>query len=190
MLTQRDELTEQVVITEADIRVALGWSPDGKKLVIAKSDGIAFHTLLVFTADDSALQTLFEGDVRAFWWSPDSSSLAIVEDSPVIPFANVWSVIDVESGGVTELVTHFATDDFFFIQTFFDQYVESHSVWAPDSSRIVISGKIVDPEDATRSDGNAGPPEESDFQIWVLDASGVDDPVSIGSGNVASWSPR
>ena len=50
---------------------------------------------------------------------------------------------------MTQLVTHFAADDFFFIQTFFDQYVESHSVWAPDSSRIVISGKIVDPEDAT-----------------------------------------
>ena len=98
VLTQRAELTEQVVITEADSRVALGWSPDGKKLAIAKSDGIAFHTLSVFTADDSVLQTLFEGDVRAFWWSPDSSSLAIVEDSPVIPFANVWSVIEVESG--------------------------------------------------------------------------------------------
>ena len=190
ILTQKDDFADQVVITEADARVALGWSTDGNKLAIAKSDGIAFHTLSVFTPENGELRTLYEGVIRSFWWSPDSSKLAIVEDSPAVSFAHTWSVIDVESGDVTPLVTHFATDDFYFVQTFFDQFVESHSVWAPDSSQIVISGKILDPEEAVKSDGILEPPDLSEFQIWVIDAAGLDDPVSVGAGNIGSWSPR
>ena len=190
VLTQKGDTNDQVVITEADIRVGLGWSPDGKRLAISKSSGNAFETLSVFSTDDGLLQTIFGGEIRAFWWSPDSTRLAIVEDSPVIEFAHVWSVIDVESGEVTPLVTQFASDDFFFVQTFFDQYVESHSIWAPDSSRIVIAGAILDLSEVVRPGGEPRPPQGFDSQIWVVDAAGVDDPVSVGTGTIASWSPR
>ncbi|MCZ6539003.1 MAG: hypothetical protein O6922_04155, partial [Chloroflexi bacterium] len=185
VLTQKGDTNDQVVITGGDIRVGLGWSPDGKRLAISKSSGDAFETLSIFSADDGLLQTLLEGEIRAFWWSPDSSRLAIVEDSPVIEFAHVWSVIDVESGDVTPLVTQFVSDDFFFVQTFFDQYVESHSIWAPDSSRIVIAGAILDPSEVVRPGGEPRPPQEFDSQIWVIDAAGIDDPVSVGTGTIA-----
>ena len=33
-------------------------------------------------------------------------------------------------------------------------------------------------------------PEVFDSQVWVLDATGVEDPVSIGRGTIASWSPH
>ncbi|MCZ6618466.1 MAG: hypothetical protein O7E57_10065, partial [Gammaproteobacteria bacterium] len=44
VLTQRGDINDQVVVAEADIRVGLGWSPDGKRLAISKSSGDAFHT--------------------------------------------------------------------------------------------------------------------------------------------------
>ena len=190
VLTQRGDINDQVVVAEADIRVGLGWSPDGKRLAISKSSGGAFRTLSVFSTDDGLLQTIFEGEVRAFWWSPDGSRLAVVEDSPVIEFAHVWSIIDVESGEVTPLVTQLASDDFRFVQNFFDQYVESHSVWAPDSFRIVIAGAILDLAEVIQPDGEIKLPEELESQIWVVDATGVDEPISVGAGTIASWSPR
>ena len=190
VLTQRGDTSDQVVITEADVRIGLGWSPDGKLLAISKSSGSAFQTLSVFSAEDGLLRTIFEGKIRAFWWSPDSSRLAIMEDSPVIEFADLWSVLDIESGEMTPLATLFASDDFFFVQTFFDQYMESHSIWAPDSSRIVIAGAIVDLAEVVQPNGEVELPEAFVSRIWVIDAEGVDDPVSIGTGTIASWSPR
>jgi TolB protein len=88
------------------------------------------------------------------------------------------------------LVTQVASDEFLFVQVFFDQYVDSHNVWSPDSTRLVISGAILDVEEVLSSEGDVNLPEQFDSQIWVLDADGSSVPVSVGSGTIASWSPR
>ncbi|MCI0803214.1 MAG: PD40 domain-containing protein [Chloroflexi bacterium] len=190
VLTQKSDLDNYEVIADADVRVGLGWSPDGKHLAIARSSGTAFHTLSIYSPADSSERTVYEGDIRAFWWSPDSSRLAIVEDSPVIDLAHMWSVLDVESGEAIPLVTQVLSDEFLFVQVFFDQYAESHHIWAPDSSRLVITGTLLDVDRVVLPGGAADLPETFDSQVWVLDAAGVEEPVSIGRGTIASWSPR
>lgn len=105
VLTQKSDLDNGEIIADAGIRVGLGWSPDGKQLAIARSSGAAFKTLSPYSPQESGEKIIYEGDIRAFWWSPDSSKLAIVEDSPDIDLAHRWSVLDVETGGVTPLVT-------------------------------------------------------------------------------------
>ncbi|MCZ6539894.1 MAG: hypothetical protein O6922_08740 [Chloroflexi bacterium] len=190
VVTQRSDLDSYEIIADAGVRVGLGWSPDGKHLAIARSSGTAFHTLSIYSPVDSTERTIYEGDIRAFWWSPDSSRLAIVEDSPVIDLAHIWSVLDVESEVVTPLVTQVLSDEFLFVQVFFDQYAESHHIWAPDSSRFVITGALLDVDRVIQPGGAADLPETFDSQVWVLDATGVEEPVSIGRGTIASWSPR
>lgn len=189
-LTQKSDLKNRLIIGDADVRVGLGWSPDGQNLAIARSSGASFHTLSIFSPGKVEERVIFEGEVRAFWWSPDSSKLAIIEDSPDIELAHMWSVLDVESGDVTPLVTQVASDEFLFIQVFFDQYADSHYIWSPDSSKIVIAGALLDVEKVTQPDGAVDLPETFDSQIWVLDASGIDEPLSVGRGTIASWSPH
>ena len=190
VLTQKSDLDNGEIIADAGIRVGLGWSPDGKQLAIARSSGAAFKTLSPYSPQESGEKIIYEGDIRAFWWSPDSSKLAIVEDSPDIDLAHRWSVLDVETGGVTPLVTQVLLDEFLFVQVFFDQYTESYRIWSPDSSQLVVTGAILEVVTVLQPGGAAELPEVFDSQVWVLDATGVEDPVSIGRGTIASWSPH
>ena len=52
-----------------------------------------------------------------------------MEEATEIEFTHNWSVLDVDSGDVTLLATYFASDQYLFVQDFFDQYVESYNVW-------------------------------------------------------------
>ncbi len=190
VITDISDLSTSKIVGEGDTRVGLGWSPDGQNLAIARSSGAAFHTLSIYNFSDGSERVIHEGEARAFWWSPDGSKLAIIEDSGEIDLAHIWSVIDVDSGALTPLVTQVASDQFLFVQVFFDQYAESHNIWSPDSSHIVISGAILDVEEVLKPDGAIDLPETFDSQIWVLDAAGIEEPVSVGKGTIASWSPQ
>jgi TolB protein len=190
VLTQKSDLDNSEIIADGGVRVGLGWSPDGTHLAIARSSGAAFNTLSIYSPQDSSEKIIYEGDIRSFWWSPDSSKLAIVEDSPVIDLAHRWLVLDVGSGEVTPLVTQVLSDEFLFVQVFFDQYTESHRIWSPDSSRLVVTGALLDVAAVLQPGGAAELPDTFDSQVWVLDATGVEEPVSVGRGTVASWSPQ
>ena len=145
------------------------------------------HTLSIYDLAEGVEWTIHEGPVSAFWWSADSSKLAIVEETTEIEFAHSWSVLDVDSGDVSLITTYVASDQFLFVQDFFDQYVESHNIWSLDSSKIVISGLLLDLEEVIRPNGDLELPPEFGSQIWVLDVSGNTDPVSLGRGTLAIW---
>ncbi|HCI86561.1 MAG TPA: hypothetical protein DHV68_06920 [Dehalococcoidia bacterium] len=113
-----------------------------------------------------------------------------MDDSSEIELAHKWYVIDVESGEVTPLVTQVAYDQFLFVQVFFDQYVESHNIWSPDSTKILISGAFLDMDAVIKPDGSIVLPDEFDTRIWVIDITGESEPLSVGTGTVASWSPQ
>ena len=190
VITQADDLGSHEILAEGDERVAVGWSPTGESIAIARASGEAFHTLSIYDLEDREESIIHEGETRAFWWSPDGSRLAVMDDSSEIELAHKWSVIDVESGEVTPLVTQVASDQFLFVQVFFDQYVDSHNIWSPDSTKIVISGAILDMGAVIKPDGSIVLPDEFDTRIWVIDITGESEPLSVGTGTVASWSPQ
>lgn len=165
-------------------------APYGQQIAIAKFSGGLFHTLSIYDLAEGVEWTIHEGPLSVFWWSADSSKLAIAEETTEIEFTHSWSVLDVDSGDVSLITTYFASDQFLFVQDFFDQYVESHNIWSPDSSKIVINGLLLDLEEVIRPNGDLEPPPEFDSQIWVLDVSGNTDPVSLGRGTLAIWSDQ
>ena len=87
-------------------------------------------------------------------------------------------------------MTQVTSDEFLFVQVFFDQYADSHNIWSPDSSKIVITGTVLDLDKVVSSIGDVDLPEQFYSQVWVLDANGLEDPVSVGEGTIASWSPQ
>lgn len=190
VITKTSDVDAHQIISEGDRLVRVGWSPDGRQIAIAKSSGGLFHTLSIYDLAEDVERIIHEGPLNAFWWSPDSSKLAIVEEATEIEFTHNWSVLDVDSGDVTLLATYFASDQFLFVQDFFDQYVESHNIWSPDSSKIVISGLLLDLEEVIKPNGDLELPPEFDPQIWVLDVFDETDPVSVGRGTLATWSAQ
>jgi hypothetical protein len=54
----------------------------------------------------------------------------------------------------------------------------------------VVTGAILEVVTVLQPGGAAELPEVFVSQVRVLDATGVEDPVSIGRGTIASWSPH
>jgi hypothetical protein len=59
--------------------IAFGWSPDGQHIAYALNtpDSFLYQGLRVFDLADSSSQAYFNGNVLAFFWSPDATSWRI-----------------------------------------------------------------------------------------------------------------
>lgn len=142
------------------------WSPDGK--YVASASGQYPLTGLTLTRADSTQSTpIKELDaVVGFFWSPDSSQLAVVsleQKGPTQPQAGgstrharaagqqgssdvdlAWSLVSVPGGKVTRLGAFFPTPEEFYILRYFDQYSQSHRVWSPDGRYLVYAERKSD----------------------------------------------
>mmetsp|Transcript_38254 Transcript_38254/g.61983 ORF Transcript_38254/g.61983 Transcript_38254/m.61983 type:complete len:121 (+) Transcript_38254:328-690(+) len=66
---------------------------------------------------------------------------------------------------------------------FFDQYSQSMSIWAPDSSAFVYAGNA-------ESDANGTPSSVWVQKMPISDTEESPAPLSLGEGDFAAWSPR
>src|SRR4029453_18909070 len=118
-------------------------------------------------------------DVYAFFWSPNSKSLAYFtqaqpadgatatpdagnsnSSSADDPLILTLSVIDAQNGKSHSVAAFPPSERFLSVIPYFDQYHPSLTIWSPDSKNLVVS--------AYGGDGNPG--------IWVVEASGHLDP--------------
>lgn len=134
---------------------------------VAVLDGLPVGALSVI---DGTSVTEIGQNVGAYQWSPDGSALAFLQFFPQEGLARwlVWT----DSGTIA--FERFETTPQFLSTylPFWDQYMRSQTMWAPDSTAFVYS--------ATTASG---------FEIRVQPV-GVDRPaIAIAAGGFASWGP-
>jgi len=122
--------------------------------------------------------------VIAFFWSPDSRSLAYFV--PYLDSSSASSedqsadlllelnILDAESGESRKILTYKPTSQFADLLPFFDQYHQSMTIWSPDSNNLVVT--FVDSEAASG--------------VAVVAASGRLEPRFLAEGLLAVWSWR
>lgn len=164
-------------------------SPDGRFLAYRSitANGVG-NVIVIDTVSGSTItESPFTG-VAAFFWSPDSRSIAYITlaDQPGTfsakqleyiqqeqPIQLMWHVLDVETGQNRTLQRFAPTNDMVYLLTFFEQFAHSHHIWSPDSTHIVYS-------EATRF-GNG--------VIRILDVtSDASQPITIANGQIGIWS--
>lgn len=158
-------------------RVTFSFSPDGKRVayIVTEGDAVAGTLGSLYLVETDSLRTreISNRPVTAFFWSPDGSKLAYLALEAVNGRVGTrWLVWDGET--TREHAAFFPSRVFLRdYLPYFDQYAQSHRVWSPDSSALVFAG--------TLEDGERG--------VWVqADVEGAE-PVSLGSGVSAIWSP-
>jgi TolB protein len=166
-------------VTDYEGRVSFLLSPDDRQLAYVATDAeveaSTLGPLYVVDLETQRTRELSDRPVLAFYWSPDGRKLAFLALDTVNGRIGLrWNVWD---GQATRRYAGFFPSQELLQNylPFFDQYAQSHRIWAPSSDAFVFAG--------TLENGESG--------IWVQEVG--DDaasPVSIGPGVLATWSPR
>jgi len=183
LLTVRDLAGQTTrIASTATSDVAFNWSPSGEWLAFAAGDpgrpGL-YQALEVAHPDGSERHRLSQDALVAFYWSPDSSRLAVVGVDTGAR-ALTWSVLSVDGKTKRPLSSFVPSSDFAFQLPFFDQYAQSTSIWSADGKRLVYGAD----SGADRSNGSG-----QGERVVVLDADGLTQALAVANGGLAVWSP-
>ncbi|NJN82392.1 MAG: hypothetical protein HC802_09050 [Caldilineaceae bacterium] len=165
-------------ITDYGNRISFTLSPDDRQLAYAITDGdvglAALGPLYVVELETMRTREVSDSPVIAFFWSPDSQKLAYLSPERIAGTIRFrWHVWDGKQS--VAYAPTFPTRTFLEgYLTFFDQYAQSMTIWAPDSSAFAYAG--IDEEDR--------------LGIWVQPLDPEKEAVWVARGVYAAWSPR
>jgi len=154
---------------------AFVWAPRGRQLAYGAriSEQDDFSTGLWVTDGSGPGTQVVDDALVAFFWAPDGRRLAYFSPGPA-----GLTLLSVDSSGKNKrsLASFAPTQDFAQLMSFFDQYAQSHTVWSPDSQRVLFAG--------VRASGNGSSNNPHVFAA-AADGSGVQ---QVADGSIAFWS--
>jgi Tol biopolymer transport system component len=182
LLSVRDARGQVARVASSSGEVAFSWAPDGDWLAFAFSaaDSPAIYDgLEVVRPDGSERHRLSQDRHLGFYWAPDGKRLALLGlNSAARQLA--WSTVQVDGKGQRQLASFWPTSDFAFQLPFFDQYVQSTSLWSPDGRKLIYAA-----EGGTEQTNGSTAGE----RVMVLEVDGQAAPTVVARGGVAVWSP-
>jgi Tol biopolymer transport system component len=138
--------------------VTFAWSPKGLQLAYAMLDSTGpaptIRLVVLDVTHPDVPHQITQGDVVAYFWSPDGRKIAYFTPGSGAPSAAaiqtvalskastdlvVW-VYDRASGTTKDIASFTPTDAFQQIFPYYSQYQRSDTIWSPDSQALVLSG--------------------------------------------------
>ena len=180
-------------IARVGANAAFAWSSDGERIAIADgatpilyrgSAMLAYRRLTILDADARTPTARAAGNLLAHFWSPDGAKIAYVEIADARGRLR-WRLLDAESGESFDLAEFTPSADQLTMFQFFDQYAYSHSLWSPDSRRLVFAGSLWDAASAASWSA-----QTRESRVYVLDTGPTRSAQAIADGVLGVWSPR
>jgi TolB protein len=182
MLVVRSKDGQERELSPVSSRVVFTWAPDGKTLAVAEAttpDNLLFGGINLVRVADGHRETLYAGPVGAFFWSPDASQVLVA--APEFDSGEWrWEVVNRSTREVRHIARFFPTPEFQFMTSYFDQFAQSHQLWAPDSRHFVYFGYPTTAHDES---------QPVPATIWIGDTKTAK-VRRVADGRAAFWSPR
>ena len=182
------------VIGQISPIAAFLWSRDGAYLAVADASRLiayrgeavpVYSRLKILDSVDYRERGGVSDNILAYFWSPDGTKIAYVT-IPDGRGALRWTLYDVNTGGLTQLVDFVPSSGQLTMFQFFDQYAYSHSLWSPDSRYIVFAGSLS--ERAETVSMNAHPGHQGSH-VFTVDTGPTLEITTVAEGFLGLWSP-
>jgi TolB protein len=169
------------------------WSPNGAAIAVSDTEAVArvpnlgllvFPHISIYDSSASAVLASVQAPVVSYFWSPDSTKIALVTLAADFS-ALQWHVLDVGTGDTWKLVDFRPSADQLTVFQYFDQYVQSHSMWSPDSESLVFSGTLT----GSGRSISYGVQQQTP-QVYVVSVDRQPEVYTLAEGTLAFWSPR
>ncbi len=172
------------MLTEFYGLAAVAWRPGYAQLGMVKETirNTGFYSGLWLVDYETREEVQLSDDpALAFYWSPDGSKAAYVTQSDGAEGSLRFGVVEVESGELTYLSDFTPSQEQLIHFMFFDQYAQSHPVWSPDSSALLVCG-----QPGYQLIWSELPTGESN-RVMLLDADGKEAPRDLAGGFIGCW---
>ena len=172
------------MLTEFYGLAAVAWRPGYAQLGMVKETirNTGFYSGLWLVDYETREEVQLSDDpALAFYWSPDGSKAAYVTQSDGAEGSLRFGVVEVDSGELTYLSDFVPSQEQLIHFMFFDQYAQSHPVWSPDGSSLLVCGRLG--YQLIRSELPTG---ESN-RVMLLDVGGEQEPRDIAGGVIGCW---
>jgi TolB protein len=124
--------------------LVMAFRPGSTELSVASASDPAggVFDALWFITEGGDRRRAYRGPFVTFSWSPDASRLAIVV--PTQTGDGRYAVHALSPGGEFLAATEpvIPSEDLRMVFGFFDQYLQSHRLWAPDGSGLLLAGRL------------------------------------------------
>jgi Tol biopolymer transport system component len=148
--------------------VALAFRPGTQLLTVAvardpETGGFDELWLVDLSTEDYPKRKIHSGQFVSFLWSPPGERLAVVVPSYGGDGRYAVRILEPDGSPVATSEAFQPSEDYRIYLAFFDQYVNSHSLWSPDGCSLLIGGRV-----ATDSVSPAfGDPDGDYVFIWT-----------------------
>lgn len=128
--------------------VALAFRPGTQLLTVAvarnpESGGFDELWLVDLSTEGYPKRRIFGGHFVSFLWSPPGERLALVVPSYSGDGRYAMRIIEPDGRSVATSEAFQPSEDYRIYLAFFDQYVNSHSLWSADGQSILIGGRVT-----------------------------------------------
>jgi TolB protein len=169
VMNEDADTSDLTIITAADQKVlarnlsgpaSFVWSPNGDYVAYTDRQGPLW---VVDSRTGGIIAQSGVSGVGAFFWSPDSQHIAYISLAPASDTFSAqsgfntkvaayqqesielaWSVLDVQTGARRSFGAFSPTEEMLYMLIYFDQFVQSHRIWSPDSRYIIYTEATPD----------------------------------------------
>ena len=120
-------------------------SPDKSYLSVLKSEihpTVLYDSFVIYKTKDMSEIIEITNVPIGYFWSPDSNKIALFTANQNNEYYDLY-ILNIDNLELKKMFTFKLSPEQLEMIIFSDQFSQSHNIWSPDSSKLLISGNLV-----------------------------------------------